>query len=334
MTPAFTSDNPQLSIQIGRPADRLVEGCGERLQSIATTECQATSVGGYIEAALSENTRRAYRQDLDDFLRWHGGGLPCTPEVLAAYVADCAQRVSPYTISRRVVAISRAHTSQGLPAPSKTDLVRTVLRGIQKTHGAPQRQAAPLLKHDMLKLLPSTTDARSLRDRALILLGFAAALRRSELVALDVQDLNFVEHGLIVHVRRSKTDQTGEGHKIAVPHGRTAACPVKAVACWLQTASLTEGAIFRPIGKSGAIQPVRLSSQSVAMILRQRAAAAGLSITNLSAHSLRAGLATSAAQAGVAAHKIQMQTRHRSLEMLLRYIRDGNLFDDNAAGFL
>lgn len=334
MTPALTSDNPQFSIQIGRPAEHLVEHCQMQLQSIATTEAHAASVGGYIEAALSENTRRAYRQDLDDFLRWHGGGLPCTPEVLAAYVADRAQRLSPYTISRRVVAISRAHTSQGLPDPSKADLVRTVLRGIRKTHGVPQRQAAPLLKHDLLELLPSTTDVHSLRDRALILLGFAAALRRSELVALDVQDLSIVEHGLIVHVRRSKTDQAGGGHKIAVPYGRTTACPVKAVACWLQAGSLTEGAIFRPISKGGAVQPARLSSQSVALILRQRAAAAGLNIANLSAHSLRAGLATSAAQAGIAAHKIQMQTRHRSLEMLLRYIRDGNLFDDNAAGFL
>ncbi|EMN1929394.1 tyrosine-type recombinase/integrase [Burkholderia ambifaria] len=330
MTPAFTSDNPHLSIPIERPA----EGCHERLQSIAMTEGQIASVAGYIEAALSENTRRAYRHDLDDFLRWHGGGLPCTPDALAAYAADRAQRLSPYTIGRRVVAIGRAHTSQGLSDPSKTDLVRTVLRGIRKTHGAPQRQASPLLKHDLLELLPATTDVRSLRDRALILLGFAAALRRAELVALDVQDISFVERGIVVHVRHSKTDRTGEGHKIAVPRGRTTVCPAEAIAHWLQAANLTEGAIFRSIGKGGAVHTARLSAQSVTLILKRRAATARLAIANLSAHSLRAGLATSAAQAGIATHKIQMQTRHRSLEMLLRYIRDGNLFDDNAAGFL
>jgi integrase len=210
------------------------------------------AVSGYIAAALADNTRRAYQGDLLDFQHW-GGTIPCTSETLAAYIADRAGIHSTYTITRRVVGISRAHVSQGLPDPAKTDLVRVVLRGVRKTHGKPQHLAAPLLKHGLLSILPLMSGTKGIRDRALILLGFAAALRRSELVALDVTDLQFVSEGFVVHVRRSKTDQVGEGREIAVPWGRTSACPVKAVRAWLTLAQITDGAIFRRVCK--AIHP-------------------------------------------------------------------------------
>ncbi|MGA7178147.1 MAG: site-specific integrase [Thiobacillaceae bacterium] len=290
-------------------------------------------VAAYISASLADNTRKAYRQDLADFLRW-GGSLPCTPETLAAYIAEQTLSLSPYTITRRIVGISRAHVSQGLADPAKTDLVRTVLRGVRKKHGKPQRQVVPLLKQDLLSILPLMQGTKGIRDRALILLGFAGALRRSELVALDRQDLQFVKEGVTIHLRRSKTDQQGQGRNIAVPYGRTSACPVKAVQSWLEHSGITAGPIFRSVNKGGLVQTSRLTTQSVALILKAYAHAAGLNPEEISGHSLRSGLVTSAAQIGVAAHKIQQQTGHRSADMLHRYIRDANLFENNAAGLL
>jgi len=299
------------------------------LQSIAAN-VQLEPFTKFIHSAVSDNTRLAYQGDLADFLAW-GGTVPCSPEMLASYIASRAETHSPYTISRRVVGISRAHVSQGLADPAKNDLVRTVLRGVRRKNGAPQRQVAPVLRQDLLTMLPLMHGTKGVRDRALILLGFAAALRRSELVALDVQHLQFVNEGLIVHQQRSKTDQQGEGRKIAVPWGRTAACPVKAVQHWLEHLGITSGAIFRSVSKGGAVGE-RLTAQSVALVLKSYAKAAGLDATEISGHSLRSGLVTSAAQAGVAAHKLQQQTGHHSMEMLNRYIRDANVFVDNAAG--
>ena len=302
------------------------------LQSIAIADGLPRMVAAYVTAAVADNTRRAYRQDLADFQQW-GGCVPCSPAVLAAYIADRATTLSPHTVTRRVVGISKAHTSMGLPDPAKNDLVRAVLRGVRRSHGKPQRQAAPLLKQDLMALLPHMHGTKGIRDRALILLGFAAALRRAELVALDYTDLQFVPEGLVLHVRRSKTDQEGEGRKIAVPWGRSA-CPVKAVRQWLEHAGITAGPVFRSISKGERINAQRLTAQSVALIVKSYAKAAGMTAADFSGHSLRSGLVTSAAQAGIAVHKIMAQTGHRSVEMVNRYIRDASLFDNNAAGFL
>ncbi|HQR02857.1 MAG TPA: site-specific integrase [Rhodocyclaceae bacterium] len=305
---------------------------GDREAGEVAVRTLPEAISSYVVAALADNSRRAYTGDLQDFLAW-GGAVPCTPEVLAEYIAARAQTHSPITITRRVVGISRAHTSQGLPDPAKSDLVRVVLRGIRRTHGQPQRQVTPLMKSDLLSILPLMTGTTGLRDRALILLGFAGAFRRSELVALDVADLQFVQEGLIAHVRKSKTDQDGNGRKVGIPYGRTHACPVKAVREWLDHAGITEGPVFRSVRKGGAIGN-RLTAQSVALVVKAYAQAAGLPASAYSGHSLRSGLATSAAQAGITAHKIQQQTGHRSLAMLHRYIRDGQLFVENAGGIL
>ena len=245
LSPDFTNDNSQLSVP-----------------NFEALEVEKR-VNQYVSAAISENSRRAYRGDLADFMNW-GGVVPCSAETLAAYIANRAEAHSPHTITRRVVGISRAHVSQGLPDPAKNDLVRTVLRGVRKTHGRPQRQVAPLIKQDLLSLLPLMQGTKGIRDRALILLGFAAALRRSELVALDVHDISFVSEGMIVHLRRSKTDQDGEGRKIAVPYGRTIACPVKAVQDWLRHAQIASGPVFPSVGKGGRILAGRLSGMGLA----------------------------------------------------------------------
>ncbi|WP_367846551.1 site-specific integrase [Rhodoferax sp. WC2427] len=303
-------------------------------QSIAEPlSADVNCIQRFITAAISPNTRRAYQQDLQDFLNW-GGTIPCTAEILAAYVAGRASSLATATITRRVVGIGRAHTTQGFSDPSKADLVRTVLRGVRRVNGTAQRQVAPLIKQDVMDILPSLKNLRGSRDRALILLGYASALRRSELVALQVIDLENVREGLVIHLRRSKTDQEGQGRKIAIPWGRTSACPVKAVHTWLASAAIEIGPIFRAVGKSNKVSDAALSPQSIALILKGHAQKIGLDSTQISGHSLRSGLVTSAVQAGVSVHKIQQQTGHRSLDMLARYVRDANLFEGNASGAL
>jgi integrase len=323
---AFTIVNPLLSLP---KLDNVGAGMS------VTSECQQLpeAVSGYIAAALADNSRRAYQGDIQDFLRW-GGAVPSTPETLAAYIAARAEIHSPFTITRRVTGISRAHTSQGLPDPAKNDLVRVVLRGVRRTHGKPQRQAAPLLKQDLLSLLPLMREnTKGIRDRALLLLGFASALRRAELVALDYTDLQFVSEGLVVSLRKSKTDQEGEGRTIAVPMGRTSVCAVKAVQHWLEHAQIRSGSIFRSVSKAGVIGD-RLTAQSVSLVVKHYAQAAGLPASDFSGHSLRSGLVTSAAQAGASMLKLKEQTGHRSDAMLYRYIRTANRFENNAAGMV
>lgn len=322
-TGVFTTSQSAHSVQL--IADQSVQSIAREVAALTP------SVSQYLSAAIADNTRRAYQQDLRDFLSW-GGTVPCTPDVLAAYIAEKAENLSSHTITRRVVGIGRAHISQGYADPAKTDLVRTILRGVRRVKGTAQRQVSPLLKADVLAIAAQMQGVRGIRDRALVLLGFAAALRRSELAALDFGDIEFVREGLVVHLRKSKTDQIGEGRKIGVPWGRTSACPVKAVENWLHVAQIQRGPIFRPVNRAGHVGCNQLHAQSIALVLKDYAKAVGLNPDKISGHSLRSGLVTSAIQAGVGVHKIQQQTGHRSVEMLARYIRDAGLFESNASG--
>ena len=337
----FTSDNTPLSTPSGgvdRASGNVESGVVQLIaepasvQSIAHGQVPA-DVMRYVQAATAENTRRAYRGDVADFIAF-GGCIPSTPEQLAAYMTSRAALHAPATIMRRVIGIGRAHSLQGYADPSKTDLVRTVARGLRRTHGRPQRQAAPFLREELVRAVSIAHGMRGLRDRALLLLGFAAALRRSELVGLDVEHLERAREGVVVHLVRSKTDQEGHGRRIAVPYGRTQACPVTAIDAWLGAAAIERGPVFRSLDKAGAVGAARLSAQSVSLIVKHRANAMGLDPAAFSAHSLRAGLVTSAAQAGVTVSKIQAQTGHRSLAVLARYVRDAKIFENNAAGLL
>jgi integrase len=222
-----------------------------------------------------------------------------------------------------------------VPNPTRSELVRTTLRGIKRKRRCTQQQAKALLREDLLLVLDTMgDDLKDIRDRALLLIGFAGALRRSELVALDVVDIVPVRRGIWLQLRRSKTDQDGRGDKIAIPYGRSRRCPVLALDAWLTASGITEGAIFRPVDRHGHVHGGRLSGEAVSIVVRERVAAAGLDPIGYSGHSLRAGFATSAAQAGVQVWRIKAQTRHASDAMLARYIREGELFRDNAAGAL
>lgn len=291
-------------------------------------------IAAYVRDSMAANTLRAYLSDLAQFERW-GGTLPASPDLVAAYLAEHAEVHKTATLVRRLAALSKAHRSRGLADPTRAELVKATLRGIKRTHGTAQQEAKPLLRDDLFLVLNAMGDRlKDVRDRALLLIGFAGGFRRSELVGLDHADIEPVRQGVILHLRRSKTDQMSIGRKVGVPHGRTRWCPVLALDQWLSRSGTSEGPVFKPIDRHGKIEVHCLSGEAVSLVVKGRVEAAGIDPTGYSGHSLRAGFATSAAQAGVASWKIRAQTGHASDTMLARYIRDGELFTDNAAGVL
>lgn len=302
--------------------------------TLSTIEAAQT----YVAHAKASNTLRAYRADWQDFVTWcdaHGvQPLPALPETVALYLSDlAASGKKTSTLQRRISSISQAHQAAGYESPTRSSKVRSVMAGIRRVHGSAEEGKAPVLVDDLRRMVAQLPDTLlGVRDRAILLLGFAGAFRRSELVSLDVEDLEFAREGLIVTLRRSKTDQEGRGSKIGIPFGSNPeTCPVRAVEAWLEASGITEGALFRPINRHGQLQPARLSGEGVAIVVKRWAGAAGLDPEKFGGHSLRAGLATSAAVAGVSERAIMNQTRHRSVNMVRRYIRDGSLFRENAA---
>jgi integrase len=308
-------------------------------QNAPITPAEAESIRANLDESEALNTRRAHRSDWADFTSWcveRGlASLPADPQTVARYASDLAERGRKVaTITRRLSSISQAHQAQELDSPTRTLLVRKVMAGIRRRKGVAQIGKAPVLPDDLRQMLRHLDDRPAgLRDRALLLLGFAGAFRRSEVVSLDVADVQFRREGLVVTLRRSKTDQEGEGTVKGIPAGRRPeTCPVKALKAWLAAAAIEEGPLFRPIDRHGNIKPQRLADYHVARLVKRLAEAAGLDPAAYSGHSLRAGLATAAAQAGADERAIMKQTGHRSERMVRRYIRDGQLFRDNAAG--
>jgi site-specific recombinase XerD len=294
----------------------------------------------FIRASKAENTLRGYQSDWRDFYQWcEGRGvapLPAMPETVAAYIADCAARLKVGSIQRRLNAITEAHKAVGLESPTHSAMVANAMKGIRRTKGTAPVQKAAAFTDDIRAMVDAAdTGLIGARDRALVLLGFAGAFRRSELVALDLSDCTFSKDGLTVTLRRSKTDQDGQGRKVGIPYGSNPeTCPVRTVQVWLELAGIALGPRFCSITRHGQLQPDRLSSIDVARVVNKLAQRAGLDPAKFAGHSLRAGHATSAAIAGASERSIMNQTGHRSVQMLRRYIRDGSLFRDNSAGKL
>jgi integrase len=337
-----TPDNPLLSrptIEGRDAADEVVTvsiGQPEAPSGLAIN-CNlglGDAVHGYVQAGIAPATRRAYRADLDHFRAW-GGAIPATDDQLASYLASHATTLKVATLARRLATISAAHEAQRLPNPVRSPLIRATMRGIRRERGSGQRQAKPLLRDDLFAVLAATgSSLKDLRDRALLLIGFAGGFRRSELCAINCDDVDRFRQGLAITLRRSKTDQDGVGRKIGIPLGRSKWCPVAALERWLQAVGIEDGPVFRRVDRHGRVSAERLSAEAVCLVVRERVVAAGYDPTGYSGHSLRAGFATSAAQAGVSLWRIRQQTGHASDAMLARYIRDGELFIDNAAGAL
>ena len=286
----------------------------------------------FARASRAEATRTAYASDWAHFSEWcraHGiEPLPAGAGAVALYAASLADDgFKPATINRRLTSIGQAHKTAGHPNPCASETVRLAAAGIRRTLGTAQKQARPILLPELRQAVAKLPEGlQGGRDRALLLLGFAGAFRRSELVGLNVGDLDFGDDGLTVTIRRSKTDQEGQGRKLGVPFGSDkTTCPVRAVRAWLELASLDKGPVFRPIDRHGNVKGDRLTGHAVRDIVRRIAGA------DFSGHSLRAGLATAAAKAGKSAHAIMKQTGHKSLAMVSRYVRDAELFTDNAA---
>jgi len=241
-----------------------------------TADCTDLSeaVASYVCDSLAENTRRAYQSDLRHFEVW-GGSLPASPQSVAAYLAAYADRLSVTTLVRRLASLSKAHQSRGLGNPVRTELVRATLRGIKRQRRRTLLQAKPLLRDDLLLVLDAMGNGlKDLRDRALLLIGFAAALRRSELVALDVADVEHVRRGVVLHLKRSKTDQDGQGHNVAIPYGRGRWCPIDCLDPWWSASGIAENAIFRPVDRHARVSATRLSGEAVSILVRERIARA------------------------------------------------------------
>jgi integrase len=328
MSDDLTSDNARLSRPTNRSSNAVLK---------IAVDCKSNlsdRVAGYVADSLADNTRRAYLSDLAHFEGW-GGRIPASDTVVASYLVDHAETLSVATLVRRLASIAKAHNAIGIENPIQSALVRATLRGIKRRCGTAQREARPLLREDLFAVLDAMGDTtKDARDRALLLIGFAGGFRRSELVAIDIDAVEVVRQGAIVTIPRSKTDQVAAGRKLAIPNGRTRHCPVAALEGWIARAGLTEGAVFRPIYRHSRIKNARLSGEAVSLIIKERVARAGFDPARYSGHSLRAGLATSAAQAGVSILKIKAQTGHASDAMLGRYVRDGQIFANNAAGAL
>jgi site-specific recombinase XerD len=296
----------------------------------------ANAARGFIEQAKAPNTLRAYRADWRDFTGWcEARGLvplPATPETVTLYLSDLAGHCKVATLTRRLSAISQAHQMAGHEAPTSAAAVRTVMAGIRRTKGTAAAAKAATLTGDIRAMVAALPDGLlGIRDRALLLVGFAGGFRRSELVSLDQCDLEFTKDGLTVALRRSKTDQECQGRKVGIPYGSNPeTCPIRALQAWLEAAAITGGPVFRGVNRHGRVQG-RLSGYAVALVVKRYAAAGGLDPARYAGHSLRAGLATAAAIGGASERSIMNQTGHKSAAMVRRYIRDGNLFRENAA---
>jgi site-specific recombinase XerD len=291
----------------------------------------------FVRQAKAASTRRAYRADWADFSAWcaqyHRESLPARPDTVAYYLADRSARLRVSTLQRRLATIAEAHRAAGHESPNRHPQVRLVWQGIRREKGVAQVHKKPALTRHVRLMVGKLTDSLlGHRDRALLLLGFAGALRRSELVGLDVSDIAQAEEGLVITVRKSKTDQVRQGRKLGIPYGSNPeTCPVRAVFVWLDSSGIEEGPLFRPVNRHGQVSEKRLSDRAVAEVVQRSLKAAGKSATGYSGHSLRAGLVTQAAMNGASERSIQEQSGHRSLAVMRRYIRDGSLFRENAA---
>jgi len=344
-TVAFESDQ-HLTFWVWNPAE---EEPAEVLQPVLTAPPAVTPSGflaaltaqarEFAAAAKAENTLRAYAADWADFRDWCGthrlSALPAVPETVALYLTDRAATLKTSSLARRLTTINRAHQAAGhtSPATMQNAVVSEVWKGIRRQKGTAEEGKKPFLTAD-LKLVISKlpADLQGIRDGALLLVGFAGGFRRSELAHLQLEDLKDTPEGMVATLRKSKTDQEGQGRPVALPYGSDPlTCPVRAVKTWAEMAGITAGPLFRGVDQFGLVSDRALHPDSVAWIVKRAAGRAGLNAMEYSGHSLRAGLATQAAMNGAGELAIMKQTGHRSLATVRKYIRDGALFRDNAA---
>ena len=306
----------------------------------------------YHEKALSENTQKAYRRGWEDFAEFceeHGLPLmPSTEQAVVLFLTERARSLSPSTLKQRLAAIQHVHDQRDEKSPTRSKAVRDVMRGIRRDEDHSPRQAKPLLTADvkaMVGALPIGSGAagtgkgpkrlRALRDRALILIGFAGALRRSELAALQREDVEERADGLLVTIPESKTDQEGEGQQIAIRRVGGDYCPAGALKTWTEAAGIESGPLFRGVRQNGELRPNAVTGKTVGAVVRGAAERCGLADTGrITGHSLRAGHITQASKAGVPDGLIQAHSRHKSDRAFRKYVRPEKLMENTPSAEL
>jgi site-specific recombinase XerD len=287
------------------------------------------------------NTVRAYKSDFEDFtlfcIKNGFKSLPTEPKIVSLYLTYLSSKnVRTSTIKRRLVSIGVIHKMKGHYLDTKHPIIVENFMGIKRLKGISQNGKKPLLINDLKVIIDvinkqEEPDLKKLRNKALLLLGFAGGFRRNELVSLNLEDLDFVFEGVKINIKRSKTDQFGEGFTKGIPHFENYLyCPVKNLKNWLNISKIKKGPIFVRFSKGVNLTNIRLTDQSVALIIKEYLTKAGVDNKNYSGHSLRSGFATSAAEAGAEERSIMAMTGHKSSEMVRRYIKDANLFKNNA----
>ena len=287
------------------------------------------------------NTVRAYKSDFNDFgifcARNGFKSLPSNPKIVSLYLTHLSTKETKMsTLKRRLVSIGVIHKLKGYYLDTKHPSIIENIMGIKRRKGSIQKAKKPILIKS-LKLIIDAIDQKNkqeikkFRDRSIILIGFSGGFRRNEIVSLDYDDLDFVPEGLKINIKRSKTDQFGEGFTKALPYFDSSQyCPVISLKNWLNISKITSGPIFRRFLKGAKLSENRLTDQTVAILIKEYLNLAGINSKNYSGHSLRSGFATSAAESGVEERNIMAMTGHKSTEMVRRYIKEANLFKNNA----
>jgi len=294
-----------------------------------------------LQSSKAKNTVRAYKSDFRDFgLFCAQNGfksLPSEPKIVSLYLTYLSTKEAKMsTLKRRLVSIGVIHRLKGHYLDTKHPSIIENIMGIKRRKGSIQKGKKPILISYLKKLInvideQKNEDIKKLRDRSIILIGFSGGFRRNEIVSLDYDDLDFVEEGLKIQIRRSKTDQFGEGLVKALPYfDNSKYCPVISLKNWIEISRINSGPLFRRFLKGSKLSENRLTDQTVALLIKEYLRLAGIDNKNYSGHSLRSGFATSAAESGAEERSIMAMTGHKSPEMVRRYIKEANLFKNNA----
>jgi len=294
-----------------------------------------------LKNSKAKNTIRAYKSDFNDFgLFCAKNGfqsLPSDPKVVSLYLTYLSTKDAKMsTLKRRLVSIGVIHKLKGHYLDTKNPSIIENIMGIKRRKGSIQKGKKPLLINNLKKIInaideQNNAEIKKLRDRSIILIGFSGGFRRNELVSLDHEDLDFLQEGLKIKIRRSKTDQFGEGSVKGLPYFDSPKyCPVVSLQKWLDISKINSGALFRRFTKGSNLSKNRLTDQTVALLIKEYLKLAGIDSKNYSGHSLRSGFATSAAESGAEERTIMAMTGHKSTEMVRRYIKEANLFKNNA----
>jgi site-specific recombinase XerD len=294
-----------------------------------------------LQSSKANNTVRAYKSDFNDFALFCAQNgfksLPTEPKIVSLYLTHLSTReIKMSTLKRRLVSIGVIHKIKGHYLDTKHPIIIENIMGIKRRKGSIQKGKKPLLINNLKILINvidenNDEDIKKLRDRTIILIGFSGGFRRNEIVSLDYDDLDFVTEGLKINIKRSKTDQFGEGSVKGLPYfDNTQYCPVSSLKKWIEISKIESGPLFRSFSKGSKLSENRLTDQTVALLIKKYLKLAGIDSKNYSGHSLRSGFATSAAESGAEERSIMAMTGHKSTEMVRRYIKDANLFKNNA----